>query len=316
MRRRVLLLLLLLVGPSSNLAAQDASRPITLGGAIQFDYLAPIDDTGRTADTFRFRRVRLTGAGALTDTIDWTVSVEATDSPILRDAYLTFRYLPAATVRVGQLVMPFGLEQFVYSSNTMPFTERIANAVVASRDAGVLVSNARPFFGWFSYAAAVTNGTRQNRADNNSAKDGVVRLTATPARAPGFQVSVNATKGEQPEGMRTRTGADLSFERRGYLIAAEYDRERLSGQPEKNAGYLLGAVRLYPRSSHRGFHHLEFGARFARTNNLEQPHTQWDLTANYYVRAEVRFMCSLILHPDHEPGDPGSTLHARANIRF
>ncbi|MCA1559797.1 MAG: OprO/OprP family phosphate-selective porin [Acidobacteria bacterium] len=297
-------------------APPDAPPQIRLGGYIQYDYLAPLGDETDAADTFRFRRVRLLGSGAITGAIDWTVSAEATSTPVLRDAYVTLKYFPAATVRVGQMVMPFGLEQYLFSSNVLAFTERIATELVASRDAGIIVSNERPFLGWLSYAAAVTNGTRQNVPDNNSAKDGIVRLTMRPPRLNGLQLGVNAMKGAQPDGMRTRTGADVSFERRLFHIAAEVDRQQTGDDPRKLAAYLFGAWRIYPRTVHPGFHHLEFGTRFGSTRNLATPLNQWDLSANYYVHPKLRSMCSLILHRARAAGIPPAIFHARANIRF
>jgi phosphate-selective porin len=297
-------------------APADATPQIRVGGYVQYDYLAPLGDETEAADTFRFRRVRLLGTGTITEKIGWTVSVEATATPILRDAYVTLNYFPAATVRVGQVVMPYGLEQYFFSSNTLAFTERVVTELIASRDAGIVVSNERPFFGWLSYAAAVTNGTRQNVADNNSAKDGIVRLMATPQGLGGLQLGVNTMKGEQPDGMRTRTGADVSFERRLFHVAAELDREQTGGDPRKLGAYVFGAWRIYPRTVHPGFHHLEFGTRFGRTRNLVTPVNQWDLAANYYVHPNLRFMCSLIVHRDRPAGIPPATFHARANIRF
>ena len=287
-----------------------------MAATFSTDYLAPLGDDGATPDTFRFRRVRLQGSGTIDENIGWAVTIEATTTPFLRDAYVTLRYFPAATVQVGQFVMPYGQEQHMFSSNTLPFTERVVTQLIASRDAGISVSNDRPFFGWLSYAAAVTNGTRQNTADNNSAKDGIVRLTAAPQRLAGFQVSVNAMKGDQPEGMRTRTGADVSFERRLLHIAAEFDRERTGSLPEKRGAYVFGAWRIYPRSPRRGFHHVELGTRFGRTRHLVAPVNQWDLAANYYVHPNLRILCDLILHRDRVAGVPPATFNARANVRF
>ena len=320
--RIVVIALLLATCPPLFAEAQDsttesAAPRAQLSGYIQYDYLAPIgEEAAEPADTFRFRRVRLQGTGMLNENIGWTVSVEATASPILRDAFVTLKYLPAATVRVGQLVLPYGQEQYVFSSNTMAFTERVTVEIIASRDAGVMVSNERPFFGWLSYAAALTNGTRQNIADNNSAKDGMVRLTATPERVKGLSVGISAMKGEQPSGMRTRSGADVSFERRAFHVAAELIREHAGDGTRRRAGYVFGAVRWYPASPRTGFHHSEFGVRLARTEHLVRPINQWDFSANYYVHQNMRFMFSILRHVAREPGTPRATFHARANIRF
>ena len=316
-------ILFLLVCVPSVAAAQppaetppEPARQLHLGGYIQYDYLAPLGEEAASADTFRFRRVRLQGSGTINENIGWAVTIEATTTPFLRDAYVTLKYFPAATVRAGQFVMPYGQEQHMFSSNTLAFTERMVTELIASRDAGIEVSNDQPFWGWFSYAAAVTNGTRQNVADNNSAKDGIMRLTAAPRRLAGLRLGINAMKGDQPQGMRTRTGADVSFERRLFHVAAEFDREQTAGRPEKRGAYVFGAWRIYPKSPHHGFHHVEFGTRFGRTRNLVAPVNQWDLAANYYVHPNLRIMCDVILHRDRVSGVPPATFHARANIRF
>ena len=293
-----------------------APAPVRFGGYIQYDYRAPLGEAADRGDTFRFRRVRLQASGTVNEHIAWAVSLETVPSPALRDAFLTLRYFPAATIRVGQLVMPYGLEQYIFSSNTVAFTERVAGELIASRDAGLMVSNERPLFGWFSYAAGIVNGTRQNNPDNNSAKDGIVRFTASPPQVPGLHVSVNGMKGDQPEGMRTRSGADVTFERRRFHFAAEIDRERTGDGPVKRAAYAFGAWRIYPNTSRPGFHHLELGARYGRTRNLVTPVNQVDLAVNYYLAQNVRFMFDLVLHQDRVAGVPPSTLHARANIRF
>lgn len=304
------------VAGAQTTAAAAPEPQIHLSGYIQYDYLAQLGDAAEAADTFRFRRVRLSGNGTLAEHIGWTVTAEATSSPVLRDAFVVLNYLPSVTVRVGQFVMPYGFEQYQLPSNSMAFTERIVTELIASRDSGIMISNERPFFGWLSYAAAVTNGTRQNAQDNNSAKDGIVRLMAIPRRLRGLQLAVNAIKGEQPDGMRTRTGADVSFERHLFHVAAELVREQTGGAPRKLGAYVFGAWRFYPAAAHHGFHHLEFGTRFGRTRNLTTPLNQWDLSANYYVHSNLRFMCDLVLHRDRAAGTPPATFHARANLRF
>lgn len=299
-------------------SSPDPGPRMQFGGYLQYDFLAPLGAEADTPDTFRFRRVRLLASGDLSEKISWAVSAEVTGTPILRDAFVTLRYVPGATIRVGQLVMPYGREQYVFSSNTLEFTERVTGEIIASRDAGLVVSNDQPFFGWLSYAVAVTNGTRQNNPDNNSAKDGIVRVAASPPRLPGLEIGASAMRGAQPDGMRARRGIDISYERRLFHLAAEYTRERLGDLAEKQAGYMFGAWRIYPRAAAPWFHHVEFGARRTRTRNLATPIDQWDLSANYYVNSSLRLLSDLILRDESEEaaGVSRTTFHARVNIRF
>ena len=50
-----------------------------------------------------------------------------------------------------------------------------------SRDMGLMVFNVQPWRGWITYGAAIINGTGQNRADDNSAKDLVGRIVTRSA---------------------------------------------------------------------------------------------------------------------------------------
>lgn len=291
-------------------------RPtLRVGGYIQYDYLARSDGED-TDDTFRFRRVRLTAGGSLMKSVDYLVTIEATAPTVLRDAWIKLSHFPAATVQVGQFMMPQGQEYFVFSSNTLEFTERILGPVVASRDAGVMVSNASPFGGWFSYAAAIANGTGMNTRDNNDAKDALLRLTATPPRVPGLQASINLVRGDQPAGMRTRRGADVSFERKQFHLAAEFEREFRDGVRTRDGYYVFGAWRYYPAEPHRSFHHLEFGTRYGRLTGDVEAFEQVEFGANYYVQPNLRFMCDMIFHTERPVDGPRRTLNARANIRF
>ena len=301
--------------------------PLLLTGYVQFDYLGtgdeppfdepPLQDDETEPRDFRLRRVRFQLAGPLTTGVKWAVSAEATSQPVLRDAYVILDFLPAATIRAGQFVMPYSHERFVASSNTMEFTERILVDLAPGRDAGVMVSNERPFFGWLSYGAGITNGTGQNTRDDNRAKDAMVRLSAAPQRLPGLQLAVNIAGGHQPEGMRTRVGGDVRFENRLYHVGGEFLRERTQdGKAEQDGFYAFGSWRFYPQVQRRGFHHLELAVRYARLSGDVTDVRQWDLAVNYYVHRTLRFMCDVIVPDGRDALYDGTILHTRANFRF
>ena len=315
MRFRFVLAALLICAHATGRTQSTDAPSVHVGGYVQFDYLAPLGERTEGDQTFRFRRVRLALSGALVEHIDWMVTIEATTTPMLRDAYIALKHVPAATVRLGQFVMPHGLEQYVISSNSLEFTERLLTPLVSNRDAGVMVTNTRPFGGWLTYAVAVTNGTGMNVRDDNDAKDAVVRVTATPPAIRGLQISVNGARGEQVAGMRTRRGADISLERRAYHLAAEFEAERIDTVTRRHGFYMLGSWRLYPSAPRRLFDHVEFGSRYGRITGGE-PFGQWEIGANYYLQPAVRLMCDYIVHTDRAAGAPRHTLHARANFRF
>lgn len=298
-------------------ASGDEPQPLRIGAAvlsgyIQYDYRAVRDEVAG----FYFRRVRVQLAGPLAPGIKWVINAEATGTPALRDAYIVLDYFPAATVRIGQLVMPYSHERSVMSANTMAFTERVLAELTPARDAGVTISNERPFFGWLSYAAAVHNGTIQNTRDNNGAKDVLGRLVASPARILGLGLGINAAQGEQPDGIRRRFGGDLAYQRRTYDLGAEFLRERTrDGQQTQDGFYVFGSWRFYPETAIPGLHHLEFATRYAR---LQGPRAlqRWEFAGNYYAHRGLRFMFDVIVPAGGDPRRGGSGLHARANIRF
>lgn len=288
-----------------------------LTGYVHFDYRAATGDAPDAAQTFTVRRARVLLAGPLTGHIRWAVSAEATDTPVLRDAHVSLSYLPGATVRIGQFIMPYSLERFVASSNTMAFTERVLLDFAPGRDAGVMVSNDRPFYGWLTYGVGIANGTGQNRRDDNRAKDAMARLVIAPRRASGLRIGANAARGQQPDGMRTRTGADINFDRRLFQLAAEYLRETTGdGRVSRDGFYALGGWRFYPRAPRRMFDHAEVFARYSRVTGDRPSSPVWDLAANYYVHRRLRLMCDVIVPRDTVPASHGTTIHARLNLRF
>src|SRR3954470_22167528 len=73
-------------------------------------------------------------------------------------------------------------------------------AMAPSRDIGLMVFNVQPWRGWITYGAAIINGTGQNRADDNNAKDVVGRLSATvptPAYSPS-RTGTRKTRSDSP----------------------------------------------------------------------------------------------------------------------
>ena len=327
LNRRLVATCALLLGLHGTVLAQapaqngpDAIRlgPVELRGYVHFDYRAELGAAPDREQVFSVRRARLLLTGPLGRDITWTVSAEATTVPVLRDAYVTLHFLPAATVRLGQAIMPYSLERYVYSANTMEFTERVLLDLAPGRDVGVVVFNERPFFGWLSYGAAIGNGTGQNVRDDNGAKDTMLRVTASPRRVAGLEVGVNAARGTQPSGVRTRAGGDINFERRSYHVAVEVLRETTEDGRQRTDGlYALGSWRIYPKSPRRLLHHLEVGARFTRrTARAAASISEWDLAANYYVHRQLRIMWNVIVPTERRPDGPGATVHGRMNIRF
>ncbi len=121
----------------------------------------------------------------------------------LRDAFVALRLSPAAQIQIGQFKVPFSFEQ-LRSKRYIDFVERAAvvnNTVSPSRDIGLMVSG-NLAGKLLEYQAAVVNGAGQNRADDNSDKDGIARvvLHPFPSTPPlrGLNLGAAFTYGNQP----------------------------------------------------------------------------------------------------------------------
>jgi phosphate-selective porin len=317
--------------PASQDPAPLRIGPVTLSGYLQADGLTVTgDDLEETHDTFRVRRMRVALSGDLTPLIGWNFSLEATGNAHVRDAHITVRFVDWANVRVGQFYQPFGLDRLTSTTRTevidrAPVTERIA----LSRDPGVMVFNAKPFFGWLSYYFDVSNGTGQNVADNNDAKDVTARVVIAHPLLRGVSIGVNGSSGEQPTGTRNRGGLDVTLDRHAFKVVVEGLVEENDGAaPDRDGFYVLGVYRIHPRQVRPHFRMIELAARYA---SLGDPSTAREATAirsfvptttnelqfggNYYANRNVRFMANAIV-PVDDRDVPGATYIGRLQIMF
>jgi phosphate-selective porin len=305
--------------------------PVTISGYIQADALTVTDDDlEESPDTFRIRRMRFGLGGDLAPKIAWAFSVEVTGTPHLRDAYITLRLADAAHVRIGQFYQPFSLDRLTSTSRSelierAPVTDRIA----LTRDPGVMVFNAKPFFGWLSYSLDLSNGTGMNVIDNNDAKDVTGRLVVTPPGLEGFGFGVNASTGEQPDGTRTRAGVDASFDRRNFKVVVEGLREVSDGTgPDRDGFYVLGVYRFHPKQVRPHFRMAEVAARYHVSSDptfgreptptrsgIPGTTREFQAGANYYVNRNVRFLAQGIIPVDDRDG-PGATIIGRMQVLF
>ena len=305
--------------------------PVTLSGYLQADaQRVSGDDLEENNDTFRIRRMRVALSGDLAPKIGWNFSLEAAGSPHLRDAYVTLRFIDWANVRVGQYYQPFSLDRLTSTSRQemierAPVTERIA----LTRDPGVMVFNARPFFGWLSYFLNVSNGTGMNVSDNNDAKEVTGRVVLTPAALRGISIGVNGSSGEQPTGTRNRGGVDVSIDKRAFKIAVEALVEESDGTgPDRDGFYVVGVYRIHPRQVTPHFRMVEFVARYASLTDpsgarpeapgrsfIPDTTNEFQFGGNYHVNRNVRFQANTIV-PADDRDVPSASVIARLQVMF
>ena len=282
------LVLYLALGLGSTMAApaaaQDVTPPavavgkITISGFVQADAIfaessttpvGPGNDEGEPPDSFSVPRARVGLSGAITSKITWYLVGDfanlTNDGRVLRDAYLQFTATPQVAVRFGQMVAPFSLERLTTYTKLEVIDRSVIGASMApSRDVGVMVFNTQPWRGWITYSAAIINGTGQNRADDNNAKDLVGRVTTKVPRVEHLSVGVNAQTGEQAAGSRRRLGVDLNYDAPAYRVAIERVSQRRDFATRiDTAGFtVIGAYKHHVEHVSPHYAGYELGARF------------------------------------------------------
>jgi phosphate-selective porin len=310
-------------------AAQDSTPPpvaagkVTISGFIQADAIFASSarpaagsgtDAGEPPDTFSIPRARIGISGGITPKISWYLQGEfanlANDGRVLRDAYLQFTPHRQLALRFGQMVAPFSLERLTtYTKLEVIDRSVIGASMVPSRDIGLVIFNTVPWRGWLTYGGAIINGTGQNRADDNDAKDVVGRVATRVPRLTHLTIGVNAQTGEQPQGERRRVGIDLNYEAREYRVAVEHvSQHRDYATVTEASGYTVIGAYKHP-APHATPHYAgyELAARFvdveddART--LESHQVQAGGT--YFITPMLRVMSNVVLpigdeQPHHE----------------
>lgn len=309
--RPALLLGLLLAAPTTA-AAQAVPPPLTVGGItisgfVQADAIVrPGREAGddEPPDTFAVPRARVGLGGEMTPTISWYLQGEfanlANDGRVLRDAWLQIAPAPQFAVRAGQMVAPFSLERLTSYSKLELIDRSVAGtALVPSRDLGVMVFNLTPWRGWLTYAAAIVNGSGQNRLDDNSAKDVVGRVAVRVPRAPGLTVGANAQRGEQPQGDRRRWGIDVNHEGPRHRLAVERIAQRRDyGTRVETIGLtVIGAYKHKARQVTPHYAGYELAARYADVDDeafaLESRRVQAGGT--YFVTPQLRVQSNVVV---------------------
>ena len=303
---------------TSAVAAQDVNPPdakvghITISGFVQADAIfaprssaaGPGTDEGEPPDSFSIPRARLGISGAITPKITWNLVGDfanlTSDGKVLRDAYVQFAASPQFAVKVGQMVMPFSLERLTNYQKLEVIDRSVVGAsLAASRDVGFMVFNTTPWRGWITYGAAVLNGTGQNRADDNNAKDVLGRVASKVPHVAHLTVGVNAQTGEQPQGRRRRVGVDLNYEAPAYRIAIERVAQRRAyATTVDTTGFtVIGAYKHHARQVRPHYAGYELAARYVDVDDeglLLETH-QVQTGGTYFITPQLRVQSNVVL---------------------
>lgn len=149
------------------ISSRDGANTVTVHGYLQADdRMFSSNIHGQDLDTFLFRRIRPLFEGTVFNAVDFRFMPDFGQSnPQIQEAYVEWKTLPFAKLRVGKFKQPIGLEA-LRSDRDLSFTERsLASDLVPLRYMGAqvsgsLVSNS------ISYAAGYFNGSNDGSNGN------------------------------------------------------------------------------------------------------------------------------------------------------
>ena len=149
-------------------ASADKGFALRLRGVLQIDSRTFFHDHGIAGnDGFLVRRARPIIEGTIFRDFDFLFVPEfGGTAPQLFDAYVNYRLLPEAQLRLGKFKSPVGLEQLTVDVETI-FNERaLPTGLTPNRDLGVQL-HGEAFSGRVSYAAGLFNGSGDARNSTN-----------------------------------------------------------------------------------------------------------------------------------------------------
>lgn len=287
---------------SVSLFAQSTSS-IDVGGYVQIQAQYGESDGG--VDDFLVPRARISLNGVATENVSYGFSIGASESPDdeprMVNAYVDFNYVPNTTIRVGQALLPFGLE----GSETIPGNPDIDRSTMVKqtntfslfRDRGIQIRGA---YNRLYYGVAVVNGSGANSRDDSSSKDvlGQVRYAVMPNVKVGLSGHTGSVTSDTVKLDRSRVGLDAEWQIESSRIRGEYivlTKEASVGSDVTSSGwYLLGATRFLPKweSVFRVEHYVP--------NNADQDSrvSAASLTLHYVLTGMSRLSASLVLQDD------------------
>ncbi len=265
---------------------------VKLRGLVQADARYFGGDTSSSqTDTFMFRRIRPTLEGSWGKLVGFRLTPEfAGDSATIVDAYVDLKFDPRATVRIGKLKGPVGLER-LQSGGATAFIERgFPTELAPNRDLGVQLQGEFAS-GGLSYAVGVFNGAPDGRDAATSNPDGDFELAARVFAEPwknsanalsGLGFGIAASCGDKHGSgnnflPRYRTPGQVQFFNYRSTVLADGEHLRISPQ----AYYYGGRVGLLGEyiSSRQD-------VRAASGTRADLENTAWQVTAGYVLTGE------------------------------
>jgi phosphate-selective porin OprO/OprP len=265
---------------------------VKLRGLVQADarYFGG-DASAAQTDTLLFRRIRPTLEGSWGKLVGFRLTPEfAGDSATIVDAYVDLKFDPRATVRIGKVKGPIGLER-LQSGGATAFIERgFPTELAPNRDLGVQLQGEFAT-GGVSYALGVFNGAPDGRDAATTNPDGDFELAARVFLEPwknsanalsGLGFGLAASRGDKRGSgnnflPRYRTPGQVQFFNYRSTVLADGEHLRISPQAYYYGGR-LGLLGEYIRSRQ--------DVRAANDSRAELENTAWQVTAGYVLTGE------------------------------
>lgn len=234
-----------------SVKSADGNLDVKLRGLVQADGRFHLDDGEQPQnDGFLFRRIRPTLEGSWGPLIGFRLTPEfAGDNASIVDAYLDLKFDPRATVRIGKVKGPIGLER-LQSGGALGFVERgFPTELAPNRDIGVQLQGTLAG-GTLNYVAGVYNGAVDGRDATTTNPDDdfeyAARLFAEPWKnsanaLSGLGFGIAASTGDKSGSgnnflPRYRTPGQVQFFGYRGTISADGNHTRLSPQAYWYAG--------------------------------------------------------------------------------
>lgn len=277
-------------GPSIRSPAADGVE-LKLRALVQADSRTWLgDDRVPQNDGFLLRRVRPTLEGSFGPLVAFRLTPEfAGDSASLVDAYVDLRFDPRATVRLGKVKGPVGLER-LQSANAITFVERgFPTELAPNRDLGVQLQGDLAG-GALQYVAGLYNGAPDGRDAPSTNADAEYeyagRLFWEPFREAangwsGLGIGLAGSHGDRTGSgsnvlARYRTPGQVVFFNYRTPVAADGTHSRFSPQGTFHRGP-FGLLAEYIESSQT----LRSGSVRTRLD-----HRAWQLAASWVLTGE------------------------------
>ena len=294
----------------ASIKSADGQVQLKLGVLAQADHRVFIDDDQRPQnDGFLWRRVRPTLEGSWGDLVGFRLTPEfAGDSASLIDAYVDLKFSPAATVRVGKVKGPIGLER-LQGGGALAMIERgFPTELAPNRDLGAQLQGVLAK-SKLNYVLGVYNGAPDGRDSPTSNPDNEFEFAGRVFFEPwkgsdgalsGLGFGIAASTGDKAGTgnsflPRYRTPGQATFFNYRSAVAADGTHTRWSPQAYWYAGP-VGVLGEYIRSKQ--------DVTIAATQ-ASLDHSAWQLTGSWVLTGEKASYRGV--KPDHPfaPGDGG-----------